>query len=97
MTMRIVIETDDRAGAAATQPAIELSKGGDVIDAGQPAAELLAAVSSAASMPGESVSYGGGSDGGRPSPELMLAVQGAESPRGTPELYIVNGGPASSA
>ena len=94
--MRIVIETDDRAGAAATQPAIELSKG-EVIDAGQPAAELLEAVNSAASRPGESVSYAGGTDGGGPSPELMLAVQGAELPRGTPELYIVNGGPASSA
>ena len=94
--MRIVIETDDRAGAAATQPAIELSKG-EVIDAGQPAAELLAAVNSVASRPGESVSYGGGTDGGGPSAELMQAVQGADSPRGAPGLYIVNGGPASSA
>lgn len=94
--MRIVIETDDRTSAAATQPAIELGKS-EVIDAGQPAVELLEAVNAAASTPGESLSYRGGTDGGGPSPELMQAVQGAESPRGAPGLYIVNGGPAASA
>ena len=94
--MRIVIETDDRANAAATQPDIELSRG-ETIDAGQPAAELLEAVNSAASRPGESVSYGGATDGGAPSPDLMQAVQGVDSPRGTPGLYVVNGGPAANA
>jgi hypothetical protein len=100
--MRIVIETDDRAGAAATQPAIEqpaieLSKS-EVSDAGQPAAELLEAVNAAALRPGESGSYGSGTDGGEPSSELMQAVQGAESPsHGAPGLYIVDGGPASNA
>ena len=49
--MRIVIDTDDRASAAAaTQPAIELGKS-EVFDAGQPPAELLEAVNSAASPP----------------------------------------------
>lgn len=94
--MRIVIETDDRVSAAASQPANELGRS-DASDAGQPAAELLEAVSAAASRPGESVSYGGGTDGGGPSPELMQAVQGAESSsRGASGLYIVNGGPASN-
>lgn len=95
--MRIVIETDDRASAAtATQPAIELGKS-EVFDAGQPPAELLEAVNSAASPPGETMSYRSGTDGGGPSPELMQAVQGAESPRGALGLYIVNGGPAATA
>jgi hypothetical protein len=94
--MRIVIETEDRAGAGAAQPAMEFNRS-EASDAGPPAAALLQAVNASTSNVGDGAGNRDGTDGGGPSPELMQAVQGADAPlRGATGLYVIDGGAAPS-